>query len=162
MQRLLFYFLSMFLAATLNAQEVSDTIEVEEIIINTDYDIFQELSSENMAEGTVSLFQDPLLKVVVNRKINEDRKCMGLDGFRILIYTDNAQNSRVRSLEVVEACDTLFPQMPNYREYQNPNFKVYLGDYREKIDAIPDLKIVKRKYRDAYIVPDKIYFPKLN
>jgi hypothetical protein len=38
---------------------------------------------------------------------------------------------------------------------------VVVGDFRTKIDALNDFKRIKRYFRAAFIVPDKINYPEL-
>ena len=51
--------------------------------------------------------------------------------------------------------------MDVYVVYESPNFKVRAGNFRNKIEAQKLLHDVRGKYDGAFIVSDKIKFPKL-
>lgn len=151
------FLISIFFALVVNAQEESDTIEVDYY-----YDIFEDIQSGNYNSGNISIVQDSLLKVLVRRKIYIDKKNVGTSGFRIRIYSNNSQDARQISLEIVDEFTEKFPEIKIYREYDNPYFKLYAGDYRYKDDAMIDFKRIKRKYPYAFIVPSFINLPKLD
>ena len=50
-------------------------------------------------------------------------------------------------------------QIPTYRSYTNPFFKVVVGDYRTKSDAIRELKNILPYYPKAIVVKESIYYP---
>jgi hypothetical protein len=87
---------------------------------------------------------------------NKDRK---RNGYRIRLFFDNKQTARVESEELEKAFKEQFPQIPTYRSYTNPFFKVVVGDYRTKSDAIKELKNILPYYPKAIVVKESIYFP---
>lgn len=55
-----------------------------------------------------------------------------------------------------------FPDIPSYAQYDNPGyFLVRAGNFRTKLEGTKWLYNIRRKYPNAYLVPDKIYFPDL-
>ena len=87
---------------------------------------------------------------------NKERK---RNGYRIRLFFDNKQTARVESEELEKAFKEQFPQIPTYRSYTNPFFKVVVGDYRTKSDAIRELKNILPYYPKAIVVKESIYFP---
>lgn len=83
-----------------------------------------------------------------------------LNGFRIRIFFDNKQSARVQSEEVEKAFIEAFPQYPVYRSYTNPYFKVAVGDFRSKSEAIKVLKEIAPLYEKAFIIKDVINYPR--
>lgn len=49
-----------------------------------------------------------------------------------------------------------FPDLIAYKEYQQPNFVVLVGDYRTKLEAFESLKKIKIDFPSAFIVKDKV------
>jgi hypothetical protein len=45
--------------------------------------------------------------------------------------------------------------------YDEPNFKVYLGEYRHRWEADAALREVQKQYRGARVIPDRIRLPLL-
>ena len=89
-------------------------------------------------------------------KNNSEKK---LNGYRIRIFFDNKQTARAQSEEIEKNFAEQFPQCPVYRTYTNPYFKVAVGDFRTKSDAVKVLETVKREYPKAFIIKDIINYP---
>ena len=53
----------------------------------------------------------------------------------------------------------IFKGIPAYRSYVNPYFKVSVGDFRTKAEAMEKLIHIKRVFPAAFIVKEKIRFP---
>ena len=92
-------------------------------------------------------------------KYIEDNAKKKLNGFRIRIFFDNRQSARTQSEEVEKLFVELFPQFPVYRTYTNPYFKVAVGDFRTKSDAVKVLQQIKEQFPKAFIIKDVINYP---
>ena len=82
-----------------------------------------------------------------------------ISGYRVRIFFDNKQSARVESEELEKAFQQQFPLIPTYRSYTNPFFKLVVGDYRSKSDAIKALQKILPFYPQAIVVKESIYFP---
>lgn len=78
-----------------------------------------------------------------------------LSGYRIRIYFSNKQNARTESAMIEEKFKENFPGVPVYRTYPNPHFKVAVGNYRTKSDALKALEEIKTVFKDAYILKER-------
>lgn len=88
----------------------------------------------------------------------KDRK---INGYRIRIFFDNNQSARNQSITASELFSQSFPLTPVYRSYTNPYFKVTVGDFRTKSDAIRALKQIELLFNTAFIVKEQINYPSL-
>lgn len=81
-----------------------------------------------------------------------------LQGYRIQLFADSdrkgAQDIRTKFLQ-------LFPDIDAYLTYQQPYFKVRVGDFRTRIEAYALYKEMLQYFDKVLIVPDKINLPKL-
>ncbi|MDR0692203.1 MAG: SPOR domain-containing protein [Prevotellaceae bacterium] len=84
-----------------------------------------------------------------------------LQGFRVRIFFDNSQNARQRALEAEANFRTQYPDMPTYYTYQNLYFKVAVGDFRTKSEAMRFLRAIVEQYPGAFIIKDHINYPAL-
>ena len=83
--------------------------------------------------------------------------------YRIRIYFSNKQNARSESAMIEEKFKENFPGVPVYRTYPNPHFKVAVGNYRTKSDALKALEEIKTVFKDAYILKEReMDFPAIN
>ena len=80
-----------------------------------------------------------------------------INGYRIQIYFGNLESARA----VRAKCRKQLDHDRIYLESITPNYSVELGDYRDRWDAELALSSLKKKYRDALIVPAEIKMPDL-
>jgi len=146
---LLFLFFLLFLCPFTRAQSA----------ISLSEDVFMALQQTNNGEGKVLIHQDPRISELVNRHILRNKRSGGIDGYRIRIFSDIGPRARQASDETKARFFEIFPEIDIYREYDSPYFKVYVGDYRTKNEAIKDFKRIRRYFPAAFIVPDKINYP---
>jgi len=132
--------------------------------INDEASIFSTLGKDSIGEGKIVLNQDPSLYLLIEKhaRLNESN---GLEGFRIQIFSASGQTARDHATTAEEKFIENFPEFdPDliYIEYPAPFFKVRVGDYRTKSDAIEFYQKVKKYFPDSYIVRSTINFPKLD
>ena len=118
--------------------------------------IFQVLGQPG--EGSVKLNQPQEMGQAYEKyiKANGERK---RQGYRIRLFFDNKQTARMESEELEKAFQQQFPLIPTYRTYTNPFFKVVVGDYRTKSEAVKELNKIRPFYPKAIVVKESIYFP---
>ena len=122
-------------------------------------DVFMAIQQTHDDGGKVLIHQDPRISELVNRHILRNRRSGGIDGYRIRIFSDIGPRARQASDEAKARFFERFPEIAIYREYDSPYFKVYVGDYRTKNEAIKDFKRIRHSFPAAFIVPDKINYP---
>ena len=92
-------------------------------------------------------------------KIEKNRKMDGMEGFRVEIFFssqfDALEQSKAHKVKFLSS----YPDYEVHILYDAPNFKVRIGDFRTKNEALKLLKEIDRDYPMAFIVPDKIKFP---
>ena len=106
----------------------------------------------------VNVEQSPMVEESVRTHIlsNKDRV---LTGYRVRIFFDNRQTSRVESEETLKRFQALHRDIPAYRTYSNPYFKVTVGDFRTKSEAMEHLERIKHEFPSAFVVKENINFP---
>lgn len=80
-------------------------------------------------------------------------------GFRVRIFNDNKQTSRNDSEAALTRFKGMFPGISAYRTYSNPFFRVTVGDFRTKSEAMQLLQRVKGDFPTAFIVKETIGYP---
>lgn len=94
--------------------------------------------------------------MVQHVRLNHERK---IPGYRIRIFFDNRQNARAESERIENEFRFLFPEMQTYRSYANPYFKVTVGDFRTRSEAMSRLGKIKNIYPAAFLVKEDISYP---
>ena len=83
-----------------------------------------------------------------------------LSGYRIRVYYDNGQNARNRSEAIARSISGTFPGIGVYRTFESPNFKVCVGDFRTKDEALKVYHSLKAAYPTAIILKETINYPR--
>lgn len=88
--------------------------------------------------------------------LNNER---GLSGYRVRIFFDNKRSARVESEEAIKKFEALYHDVEAYRTYANPYFKVTVGDFRTKSEAMAMLNRIKKNFPSAFVVKENISYP---
>lgn len=90
-----------------------------------------------------------------------DNELSEYDGYRVRIYFDNSQDAREASSAILSRFEEAHPDIPAYRTFDSPNFKVTVGDYRTRSEALATLRTIQPEYPSAFIVREKFKYPSL-
>ena len=77
-------------------------------------------------------------------------------GYRVRIFFDNSQNARSLAQDVKKRFEEAFPDIPAYMVYENPNFKVSVGNCLTKEEAIILEAKVKPAFETAFLIVEDI------
>ena len=131
-------------------------------------DLFQRDAADSNI-GRLEINQSLLLDTLISRHILANRNLFkvndhyGMGGYRIQIYSSNNRNARNESSNTQATFISKFPGVVSYQLYAEPGyFKVRVGDFRTKAEAVKLFQRISREFPDSYIVPDIISFPDLN
>lgn len=80
-------------------------------------------------------------------------------GYRVRIFFDNKQTARAESETALKKFIGLYPDVMAYRIYANPYFKVTVGDFRTKSEAMALLARIKGSFPSAFVVKENIEYP---
>ncbi len=119
------------------------------------------LKEKKQGEGTIIIEHSEEIGQLLNQHIYLNKKNTTIPGYRIKIYADNNKNAREESLEAQSNFLDIFPDIPTYRSYVAPYFRVYVGNFRTKTEALKKLKDIKNEFDDVYIVSAQIDLPKI-
>jgi len=116
----------------------------------------QEIFAQN---GKITVTSNPDLDELIEITAQKNKAANLLDGYRIQIFSGsdrdmaNAMKSKFLSFH---------PDIHTYLIYQQPYFKVRIGDFRNKLEAQPIYNKILNEFEQVLILPDKINFPKLD
>jgi hypothetical protein len=105
--------------------------------------------------------QDPRLGKMLGGHIKNNKKRNGIQGYRVEIFFSSAMNAKEKALEKKVDFLSLYPEHNVHIKFAAPNFKVRVGDFRTKNEALKLQKKIEDDYPGAFIVPDIIEFPLL-
>lgn len=105
--------------------------------------------------------QDPRLGKMLSWHIENNKKRDGIQGYRVEIFFSSALNAKETALQKKVNFLSLYPEYNVHVKFAAPNFKVRVGDFRTKNEALKLQKKIEDDYPGAFIVPDIIEFPLL-
>ncbi|MDP2887531.1 MAG: SPOR domain-containing protein [Bacteroidota bacterium] len=111
--------------------------------------------------GKLSIRQDPRITDLLVRHSQINQRKRGTDGFRLEIFFSSGNKAREQAERVRNDFNLTFPAIPTYLIFQTPNFKLRVGDFRNKSEALKAKSTISYKYPNAFIVKDIIRFPEL-
>lgn len=106
----------------------------------------------------VNVFQADTISQAVLEHVaaNADR---AMNGYRVRIFFDNKQSARTASEETLKRFESMYHDVVAYRTYANPYFKVTVGDFRTKSEAMALLERIRYEFPSAFVVKENIAFP---
>ncbi len=111
--------------------------------------------------GNLQIRQDPRITDILVRHSQINQRKRGTDGFRLEIYFNSDNKAREQAVKVRNEFNLVFPDIRSYLLFQTPNFKVRIGDFRNRSEALKTKAYIASKYPNAFIVKDIIRFPEL-
>jgi len=119
--------------------------------------VSQEITTSN-PDSTLIITKDARLDELINKQKEQNIINQSMHGYRIQIYFGGI---RQKASEVRLDFSNRYPDVPSYLSYQQPNFKVRVGDYRNRYEAQKFLKEIDGLFPTCFIVPDEVKLPPL-
>lgn len=142
----------------LMARTEQDTTTTDSIPVDTlKFAILEALSDTSELGGVATLVVPAEVGVMMQSHILQNKQSHKFSGYRIQILSVNSAQKQVTELEAIrDKFEEDFPDIPAYLQYTVPDFKIRVGNYRNKIEAIPHLKRIRSIYPDCYAVKCEI------
>ena len=102
-------------------------------------------------EGNITIKQDLKIDSLLNKKIELDRKRFANEYFTLQLYYGNLSKAK----EILEVVREKFSEIPAEINYDNPNYKVQAGRFKNKIKGLKTLDTLKRIFPSAFLLKKK-------
>ena len=122
------------------------------ILIFTCLNVFVKAQNQNVNSSNNELISD-----LVERHKRNGLLKQTTSGYRIQLYFGS---ERSKAAEIKTDFTNNFTNTPAYLIYQQPNFKIRVGDFKTRMEAFAFLESIKEFYTTSFIVPDEIKLPK--
>ena len=135
-------------------------VHVDMVAQNTDVirlQILSNLARNDGQSGQVEIIQPEQLENLLKTHVANNLLQKGIPGYRIQIFSESAQTARQRSDDTRINFMRSFPHLEARQEYNNPNWQVFIGDFRTKNEALRELKKIARIFPRAFIVSTTIF-----
>jgi hypothetical protein len=106
-------------------------------------------------EGKVEIIRDAKIDSLVKRHRAFLESKTTIKGYRIQLFfgTDRAKANEMKTAFLQK-----YPTLNAYLIYQQPNFKVRVGDFKSRLEATKYVKQLNIDFNSAFIVHDDIKF----
>lgn len=115
-------------------------------------------SATQLHAQQIQVISTPELDSLVEQNQQSNLQNPTISGYRVQIFFGSdrkaANDARTKFLQ-------LYPEVDAYLVYQQPNFKVRVGDFRTQQEAQAIFRNLLTHFDKVFIVPDKINLPKL-
>ena len=109
-------------------------------------------------EADVEIYQSQAVANSLRQQVASNAKRQ-INGYRVRIFFDNRQTARIESEATLKRFEAMHHDIKAYRTYANPYFKVTVGDFRTKSEAMELLSRIKSEFPSAFVVKENIEFP---
>ncbi|MCX7863047.1 MAG: SPOR domain-containing protein [Bacteroidales bacterium] len=123
--------------------------------------IINQLKQNEPGWGTVILQSQADIETIIDKHISVNQKAKGIPGYRIQVYFGSGNDAKNQANKIRTELRNAFPSFEAYLTYEEPFFKVKIGDFRNKVEAYKLFKIIQQSYPSAFIVEDIVSYENL-
>ncbi len=117
-------------------------------------DIFSHITSSSSGKGVVRIQQPPDMNQLVADHIAMNKRANGIEGFRVQLYSGSGGKARQEAFEVKSKVLSQLPSEQIYVDFNAPFWRVRVGSFRHKHEALPLLHQLKDSFPNCYVVKD--------
>ncbi len=119
-----------------------------------DNSITERLNKNSQTEGVITVNQSADVERLINNYSSKNSQSPKVEGYRIQIYSGTGANARKESQEARAIFTEKIPSEVIKIEYNAPFWRVRVGCFRHKHEALTLLKQAKSVFPNCYIVRD--------
>jgi len=108
------------------------------------------------AEGTVGIVQDERISQLADQYRKMSLNNPEIDGYRVQIFFDSGSNSKNSAATIKSGFESIYPEIKSYLSYNEPYYRVRVGDFRTLVEAVGFQKKIATDYPNSFPVKDKI------
>jgi hypothetical protein len=113
------------------------------------------------SNGKITIVQSDDITRLIDRHLYEEGKKKSISGFRIVIFSKYGSTARVEADKALALFIRNYPDTKAYFTFDYPDYKIYVGDFRTRTEAIKFQLEVERDFPNAFYRPIKINYPAL-
>ncbi len=103
-------------------------------------------------EGKVTVSQDPKFEQLLNEKRKINSSITINDRYKIQIFNGDSENSKKTLIDFKKENKNLDATIV----FSTPAYKVWVGNFKTRIEAEKNLEFLKKKYPNAFLIkPNK-------
>jgi len=119
------------------------------------------IQAQYIENKTVIINSDPRIEQLLDLHIAYNNEFPFIDGYRIQLMMQSGNNALEQADEIKKEFEEVYPQIDTYVTFREPYYRLRVGDFRTRLEAMEFLENIRRKYPQAWVIKDKIAFPDL-
>lgn len=128
-------------------------VTIKNNIINTFFIfLFSIIGHSQIQEGVINVDVPPSIKSVITKKIAYNKTQPRIEGYRIQLFYGSESGAIKTRNEFLAA----FPNTATYIEYDSPDWKVRVGNYKTRLDVDKSIGEIKAIFGNAIVLKQKI------
>lgn len=143
--RIIFVFALVLAAASVFARKPGD-------LDNPNRNVFDLLQAIEEDEGIIHVNQSKRMKELILTHIDMNKRAGGVEGFRVQLFSGGGSDAREEALDVKGKVLSKWPDEKIYVEYSAPFWRVRVGSFRHKHEALPLKKKLSGEFPASYVV----------
>lgn len=105
-------------------------------------------------EGIVTIYDEEGIEDLVDIQVEVNKRMGGVDGYRIQLYSGSGPAGKKGALQIKGKFLNNFPGYDTDLSFTSPFWRVRVGNYRHKHEALPLLSELRDLFPNCYIVKD--------
>ena len=110
--------------------------------------------------GSLRVNQDSRVDRLIRRQKDVYAVSNTLSGFRIQIFMEIGNDAVAHAESMKYSFSKAFPEIPVYLSYEQPYYRLRVGDFRNRVEAEKYLRLIKPKFGLAFVTAEEINPPK--
>lgn len=110
-------------------------------------------------KGTLHVNQDSRIERLMRKQRDVYAANSTMNGFRVQIFMEIGNEAVDHARATKAAFENQYPELPIYLSYEQPYYRLRVGDFRNRIEAEKYLRILKPQYGVAFVTADIINPP---
>jgi hypothetical protein len=107
----------------------------------------------NAQDINITVNQDPKFEQLLNEKRNINSSITVNDRYKVQIYSGNSENAK----KILGEFKQEFENIDGTIIFNTPNYKVWVGNFRTRIEAERNLIDIKKKYKNVLLIKPSRY-----
>ena len=117
--------------------------------------------STNRSRGRIEIKGDVAVSQLVQKHIELNERVRTIPGYRIQVASLSGTSSKNRAFDMKERIREAYPGVETYVVFDEPNFKVKVGDFRTRLEAYVFLQQIRNEFPGT-IIRDNILPTQIN
>lgn len=114
------------------------------------YSLILSILSNNLKaqDRNLTITQDPKFEQLLNEKRKTNASLTVNERYKIQLFSGDSEKAK----KILNDCKQDFTDLDGTIVFNTPNYKVWVGNFRTKIEAERNLIDIRRKYENAYLI----------